>query len=82
MKHDKTGGPDRPTKVPEDWTPLPVEHIPLPTFWPAGLGLGITLLFWGVISSWVVLGAGIVLFVGSIVGWIVDIRHEGRDPHS
>lgn len=68
--------------VPPGWTPMPVDHMPAPTFWPAGLGLGITLLFWGLISSWVVLVSGAVLFVGSLVGWIVDIRHEGRNTHA
>lgn len=65
--------------VPAGWTPLPVEHLPAPTFWPAGLALGLTLLFWGLISSWVVLAVGAAFFVRSFVGWIRDIRHEHRE---
>lgn len=80
----KQGSPetDLAREIPRGWTPLPVEHLPEPTFWPAGLGLGITFLFWGLISSWIVLAAGAIVFVGSLVGWIVDMNHEGRDLHS
>jgi cytochrome c oxidase subunit 1 len=56
-------------------------HLPPPTFWPAGLALGITLIFWSLITSWVVFVMGAWLFVLSIVGWVRDIRHE-RKTHS
>jgi hypothetical protein len=68
--------------VPADWTRLPHEHLPPPTFWPAGLGLAITFLFWGLVSSWVLLTVGLVLFVVSLGGWVADLRHEGREHHS
>jgi hypothetical protein len=68
-------------EIPAGWTKLPVEHLPQATFWPAGLALAITFIFWGLISSWVVLGVGIGLFAVSLGGWIADIRHE-RKHHS
>jgi hypothetical protein len=70
----------RPTQasVPEGWTRLKPEHLPLPTFWPAGFALGITFLFWGLISSWVVLAVGAILFIGCLAGWIAEIRHERK----
>lgn len=64
--------------VPEGWTHLPLEHLPNPTFWPAGFALGITFVFWGLITSWVVLVVGLILFIGSLAGWIYDIRHEWK----
>ncbi|MBW8781662.1 MAG: hypothetical protein JF599_07225 [Verrucomicrobia bacterium] len=67
--------------VPPGWTALPPEHLPPPTFWPAGFALAITCLFWGLITSWVVFGIGVLLFTASLAGWITDIRHEGRKPH-
>lgn len=57
---------------------MPLEHLPLPTYWPAGLGLAITFIFWGLISSWVILTIGIVLFAISLAGWIEDIRNERK----
>ena len=78
-KETDTGVPGR---VPPGWDALPAGHLPAPTFWPAGLGLGITFLFWGLISSWVVFVAGVIVFGGSLVGWIVDMRHERHDTHS
>jgi hypothetical protein len=65
--------------VPADDTSHP--HLPPPTFWPAGLALGVTLIFWSLITSWVVLMMGGWLFIVSLVGWIRDIRHE-RKIHS
>ncbi len=68
--------------LPPGWTPLPLEHLPAPTFWPAGFGLAITFIFWGLITSWVVLVVGLALFVVSLAGWIADLRHETRTPHA
>jgi hypothetical protein len=58
------------------WEPLPHEHLPHPTYWPAGLALGITFLAWGLITSWVILAVGFVFFVASLAGWIQEIRYE------
>jgi len=66
----------------EAWTPLPLEHLPLPTYWPAGVALAITFIFWGLITSWVILMVGIVLFVLSLGGWIYDIRYERQHSAS
>jgi hypothetical protein len=64
----------------EGWTPLPLDHLPLPTYWPAGLALAITFIFWGLITSWVILVVGIIQFAASLAGWIQDIRHERKHP--
>ena len=64
--------------TPPGWTKLPVEHLPNPTFWPAGLALAVTFIFWGFITSWVVLGVGVGLFAVSLAGWITDLRHERK----
>jgi hypothetical protein len=75
---DSTPAPD----APPGWTPLPVEHLPEPTFWPAAFALGITFVFWGLISSWVVFVVGLIAFAGALAGWIAEIRHERKPPHS
>jgi len=67
-------------RTPPDWMPLPVEHLPAPTFWPAGFALATTFIFWGLITSWVVLATGLLLLTASLAGWINDIRHE-RNTH-
>ncbi len=70
------------TTRPPDWEPVVAGHLPEPTFWPAGLGLAITFLFWGLITSWVVFVVGLLLFICSLVGWIIDIRRERNSDHS
>lgn len=75
------GDPTPQPKGKKPWTALPLEHLPLPTYWPAALGLAITFIFWGVITSWVVLVVGLALFAVSLGGWIYDIRHERKHAH-
>jgi hypothetical protein len=62
----------------EGWSEPKPEHIPSPTFWPAGLALGITFLFWGIITSLVVVAVGFVVFVVSLSGWIGEMRNEAK----
>jgi hypothetical protein len=64
------------------WTPMPLEHLPLPTYWPSGLAFAITLIFWGIITSWVILTVGLLVFIISLAGWIQDIRHERKHAHA
>jgi hypothetical protein len=63
-------------ELPPGWTRLPEEHLPRPNFWPAGLALGITMVLWGLVSSWVILFFGAVLLVRSLYGWINALRRE------
>lgn len=58
------------------WNPVPNEDMPRPTFWPAALALGGVLLLWGFVTSWVVVGMGLVLLAVSIAGWLGEMRHE------
>jgi hypothetical protein len=61
-----------------DWEQLPPEHLPRPTYFPAGLAMGITFLFWGLITSLVVFLVGLALFLASLAGWITEIRYERK----
>jgi hypothetical protein len=60
------------------WEPLPPEPLPRPTYFPAGLAMGTTLICWGLIASSVIFLAGIGLFSAALAGWIGEIRHERR----
>jgi len=59
-----------------NWKPAKPEHIPRGTPWPAALALGIMFFSWGILTSPIVLGIGLVLFTVSLYGWIGEIRHE------
>jgi hypothetical protein len=61
-----------------EWEPLPAEHLPRPTYFPAGVAMGIAFLFWGLITSWVIIAVGLALFIASLAGWITEIRYERR----
>ena len=61
-----------------DWNLPKPEHIPRPTAWPAGVALGITLFFWGIITSLVVLAMGVAVLIVCLYGWIGEMRHETK----
>ena len=60
----------------EGWEPLPLEQLPRPNFFPAGLAMGTTFIFWGLITSWVILAVGFALFAAALAGWIYEILRE------
>jgi hypothetical protein len=64
--------------VPPGWQLLPDAPLPHPTYFPAGLAMGVAFIFWGLISNFIVSLVGIVLFAAALAGWITDIRHEHK----
>jgi hypothetical protein len=73
--------PPRPATEPPEvqlrpgWSlPLP-PALPPPSYWPSVLALAIVLLLWGLVSSIVVSGIGLGLFILAIAGWVGDLRH-------
>jgi hypothetical protein len=77
-----TAGPAAPTlekiNMPElrpGWQRLEHTALPAPTYWPAVLALGITFLAWGLLTSLIISGVGLVLFALALAGWIGDLRH-------
>jgi len=63
-------------ELPPGWQALPDKPLPHPTYFPAGLAMGVSFISWGLITTWVVFVVGVVLFAASLAGWITDIRHE------
>lgn len=61
--------------------PLP-ETLPEPTYWPAVLAVGVTLLAWGVVTSLLLSMLGAGMSVVAVIKWIGDIRHEQGFGHS
>lgn len=71
----------QPSKPPRPgWVHLPDEHLPRPNYFPSGMAMGTTFIFWGLITSYVVILIGVGLFIASFAGWITEIRHE-RTKH-
>ena len=61
-----------------DWNKARPAVLPEPTYWPAVFALGNTLLLWGLLTTWIISAAGLILFIGSLSGWIRDILREHR----
>jgi hypothetical protein len=62
--------------MPPGWELLAHERLPRPNFFPAGVAMGTTFIFWGLITSWVILVVGIGLFAASFAGWIYEMLRE------
>jgi hypothetical protein len=52
------------------------EELPRPTYWPFFLALGLLFLFWGLLTTWVILAAGFLIIIIALWGWINLLRHE------
>jgi hypothetical protein len=53
----------------------PGVHLPHPSIWPMVLGAGITLLLFGVVTSYAFIAIGVLLILGAVGGWIGDLLH-------
>lgn len=62
----------------KDWQKAQPENLPKPTYWPFFLAMGLAFIFWGLLSTWVVLTAGGLIFITALIGWINQLRHEQR----
>ncbi len=61
-----------------DWEKAKPERLPKPTYWPFFLAMGLAFMSWGLLTTWVILVTGAIIFVTALVGWINILRHEGE----
>ncbi|MAW95456.1 MULTISPECIES: cytochrome c oxidase subunit 4 [unclassified Leeuwenhoekiella] len=52
------------------------EKLPKPTYWPFFLALGVVFMFWGILTSWIISGIGLILFSVALTGWIKELYKE------
>lgn len=64
-------------ELPPGWHLPQPATLPRPTYAPMIMGGGMTLLFWGLVTSLYISGVGIILCVLALLRWIGDLR---RDP--
>ena len=50
------------------------EEIPKPTYVPAALAMGIMMLLWGILTSWLMSLAGALLMIWAIQAWIRELH--------
>lgn len=69
---------EEPRPVPAGWTVFPAERLPAPTASPVLFAFGVTLLAWGIVSSFVVSLVGVAVVVVSLLHWIGEIAHDAE----
>jgi hypothetical protein len=72
----KTGPKDPVSGDRSHWNEPKPETLPRPTYWPATLAFAATITAFGVVTSLLLSGLGMVLFAFAISMWIGEIRHE------
>lgn len=65
----------RPTQPRPGWQLVEREPLPRPTYWPAALAFGLTLLAWGIATTWIIASIGGAVIVAALAGWIGELRH-------
>ncbi|TMJ13621.1 MAG: hypothetical protein E6H02_04905 [Bacillati bacterium ANGP1] len=61
----------------EGWSVAKPETLPRRrTVWPAAAALGIVLTFFGVVTAWLVVIAGVALLGVATAGWIGEVRYD------
>ncbi|MEJ2665509.1 MAG: hypothetical protein P8Z81_00150 [Deinococcales bacterium] len=65
-----------------DWQQPQEMLIPRPTAWPLLTAFGITFILLGLITVWLVIVAGVIMFATSIVGWMGEMLHDGQTHES
>ncbi len=58
------------------WSRPKPEIIPRATYWPVLFAGGTAFIFWGVISDIWMFGAGLILAIMSMIGWVNDLLNE------
>jgi hypothetical protein len=76
MKHESSSTQ---ASRPEDWSEPKPAVLARPTWWPAAMALGSTLLAWGIVTSFVIVALGTGVFAISLGGWIREIRLEQEE---
>ncbi|MBF6568647.1 MAG: hypothetical protein IVW54_07210 [Candidatus Binataceae bacterium] len=60
----------------EHWAIPKPEKIPAPTYWPAIMALAIAFIFFGVVTSWVFSGVGLLMFALALSKWVGELIHD------
>jgi hypothetical protein len=76
--HAMPAGPAARVALQEAGLPAGV-HLPHPSIWPMVLGAGLSLILFGVVTSYAFIAIGVVLILGAVGGWIGDLLHADPD---
>ena len=55
------------------WNTARPQTLLKPTYWPAVMAMGITMILWGIITTVIITAVGLVLFILAAIGWIKDL---------
>jgi hypothetical protein len=61
---------------PQGWASPRPDRVPRNTYAPAAAALGVTFIFWGLVTTVAISVVGIVLFGLSLADWIREARDE------
>ena len=59
-----------------DWNQPKPEILPRPTFWPLVVAFGIVLVPFGIVTTLIISGVGLVILALGLAGWNGELRNE------
>lgn len=54
-------------------------HLPQPSFWPLALALSVLIIAIGILTSLIISLIGVILLIGSIVGWTFENQADDQE---
>lgn len=60
----------------KNWNKAVPDEVPPPTYVSFFLAMGFAFLFWGIVAGWMIAGAGLLIVIISLTGWIKILRNE------
>jgi hypothetical protein len=72
-KREADAGP-----LPPGWTLARPETLARPTYWPVVMAASITLVMWGIATTFLLSGIGLLLFALALAGWVGDLLSDGK----
>lgn len=58
------------------WNEPRPKELPRPTYWPVVFAMGVFLILWGFLTSFILSGVGVIILARAIAGWIGEVRYE------
>lgn len=68
--------PLMPAAIREGWHRPSPERVPLPTYSPPTVAVGIVAMLWGTVTTPVITVIGLLVFAVGLVSWVGGLRHE------
>lgn len=62
----------------ETWQKATPQKLPKPTYYPLFMAIAFAFMLWGILASWLISAAGVIILIIALSGWIRILRSESN----